>query len=133
VDSPTKHDDRHTSSAANLLDGFFNLWAPYGQGILLVGMMTEAVARRWLSDRTWRLQNVLYVFNASVLSAKTRTPGTTGSRPSGPSRFLGEASTCSTDRRPAEGGLLAAIVDGTFGDEAPAARAGPSKSLPSSP
>ncbi|MFP5370585.1 MAG: lysine 5,6-aminomutase subunit alpha TIM-barrel domain-containing protein, partial [Actinomycetes bacterium] len=35
-----------------LLDGFFNLaGALTGQGILLVGMMTEAVVTPWLSDR----------------------------------------------------------------------------------
>ena len=45
-----------------LLDGFFNLvGALTGQGILLVGMMTEAVVTPWLSDRDLALQNVRYV------------------------------------------------------------------------
>ena len=49
-----------------LLDGFFNLaGALTGQGILLVGMMTEAVVTPWLSDRDLALQNVRYVLNAA--------------------------------------------------------------------
>ena len=49
-----------------LLDGFFNLvGALTGQGILLVGMMTEAVVTPWLSDRDLALQNVRYVMNAA--------------------------------------------------------------------
>src|SRR5262247_899446 len=49
----------------NLLDGFFNLVGTMtGQGILLVGMMTEAVVTPWLSDRDIALQNVKYVLNA---------------------------------------------------------------------
>src|SRR6478609_7223627 len=49
-----------------LLDGFFNLAGVLtGQGILLVGMMTEAVVTPWLSDRDLALQNVRYVFNAA--------------------------------------------------------------------
>src|SRR3546814_9614311 len=49
-----------------LLNGFFNLiGAMTGQGILLVGMMTEAVVTPWLSDRDLALQNVRYVMNAA--------------------------------------------------------------------
>ncbi len=49
-----------------LLDGFFNLvGAMTGQGILLVGMMTEAVVTPFLSDRDLALQNVRYVMNAA--------------------------------------------------------------------
>ena len=49
-----------------LLDGFFNLaGAMTGQGILLVGMMTEAVVTPWLSDRDLALQNVRYVLDAA--------------------------------------------------------------------
>ena len=49
-----------------LLDGFFNLAGVMtGQGILLVGMMTEAVVTPWLSDRDLALQNVRYVLNAA--------------------------------------------------------------------
>ncbi|MGN6524507.1 MAG: lysine 5,6-aminomutase subunit alpha TIM-barrel domain-containing protein, partial [Actinomycetes bacterium] len=49
-----------------LLDGFFNLVGSLtGQGILLVGMMTEAVVTPFLSDRDLALQNVRYVLNAT--------------------------------------------------------------------
>src|SRR5205085_6570711 len=49
-----------------LLDGFFNLvGALTGQGILLVGMMTEAVVTPWISDRDLALQNVRYVLDAT--------------------------------------------------------------------
>ena len=49
-----------------LLDGFFNLvGAMTGQGILLVGMMTEAVVTPFLSDRDLALQNVRYVLEAA--------------------------------------------------------------------
>ena len=49
-----------------LLDGFFNLvGALTGQGILLVGMMTEAVVTPLLSDRDLALQNVRYVLDAA--------------------------------------------------------------------
>ena len=49
-----------------LLDGFFNLvGALTGQGILLVGMMTEAVVTPFLSDRDLALQNVRYVLDAA--------------------------------------------------------------------
>jgi beta-lysine 5,6-aminomutase alpha subunit len=49
-----------------LLDGFFNLaGAMTGQGILLVGMMTEAVVTPFLSDRDLALQNVHYTLRAA--------------------------------------------------------------------
>ena len=60
---PTKHMTGDVFRG-NLLDGFFNLvGALTGQGILLVGMMTEAVVTPWLSDRDIALQNVRYVLN----------------------------------------------------------------------
>ena len=61
---PTKHMTGDVFRG-NLLDGFFNLAGVMtGQGILLVGMMTEAVVTPWLSDRDIALQNVRYVLNA---------------------------------------------------------------------
>ena len=61
---PTKHMTGDVFRG-NLLDGFFNLvGALTGQGILLVGMMTEAVVTPWLSDRDIALQNVRYVLGA---------------------------------------------------------------------
>src|SRR3954449_12562614 len=62
---PTKHMTGDVFRG-NLLDGFFNLvGALTGQGILLVGMMTEAVVTPWLSDRDIALQNVRYVLDAT--------------------------------------------------------------------
>src|SRR5215831_17286708 len=61
---PTKHMTGDVFRG-NLLDGFFNLAGVLtGQGILLVGMMTEAVVTPWLSDRDIALQNVRYVLGA---------------------------------------------------------------------
>ena len=58
-----------------LLDGFFNLaGALTGQGILLVGMMTEAVVTPWLSDRDLALRNVRYVLNAAGNLAEDFAP-----------------------------------------------------------
>ena len=62
---PTKHMTGDVFRG-NLLDGFFNLvGALTGQGILLVGMMTEAVVTPWISDRDLALQNVRYVLDAA--------------------------------------------------------------------
>src|SRR5207248_1304833 len=62
---PTKHMTGDVFRG-NLLDGFFNLVGTLtGQGILLVGMMTEAVVTPWLSDRDIALQNVRYVLGAA--------------------------------------------------------------------
>ena len=62
---PTKHMTGDVFRG-NLLDGFFNLVGTLtGQGILLVGMMTEAVVTPWLSDRDIALQNVRYVLDAA--------------------------------------------------------------------
>ena len=59
-----------------LLDGFFNLvGALTGQGILLVGMMTEAVVTPWISDRDLALQNVRYVMNAAGKLHEDFRPG----------------------------------------------------------
>ena len=59
-----------------LLDGFFNLvGALTGQGILLVGMMTEAVVTPWLSDRDLALQNVRYVHERRRQPARGLPPG----------------------------------------------------------
>ncbi|MDQ3105368.1 MAG: lysine 5,6-aminomutase subunit alpha [Actinomycetota bacterium] len=104
-----------------LLDGFFNLvGALTGQGILLVGMMTEAVVTPWLSDRDLALQNVRYVLNAcGGLSEDFHPPpdGFINTR----ARLVLDESIDLLERilahsEPTHGaGLLAAIADGTFG------------------
>jgi beta-lysine 5,6-aminomutase alpha subunit len=97
-----------------LLDGFFNLaGAMTGQGILLVGMMTEAVVTPWLSDRDLALQNVRYVLNACGGLAEDFQPPPDGFIATRARKVLAE----SVDllERIVDDGLLSAIADGTFG------------------
>ncbi len=101
-----------------LLDGFFNLvGALTGQGILLVGMMTEAVVTPWLSDRDLALQNVRYVMNAAgKLHEDFRPSPGRLHRSSAPAQVLGGVGRpAGTDRSTTSNGLLDAIADGTFG------------------
>jgi beta-lysine 5,6-aminomutase alpha subunit len=104
-----------------LLDGFFNLvGAMTGQGILLVGMMTEAVVTPWLSDRDLALQNVRYVMNAAGRLTEDFHPPRDGFIQSRARQVLGEAVDLletivhDTDAS-GDPPLLAAIADGTFG------------------
>jgi beta-lysine 5,6-aminomutase alpha subunit len=104
-----------------LLDGFFNLaGAMTGQGILLVGMMTEAVVTPFLSDRDLALQNVRYVLNAAGGLTEDFHPPRDGFIQNRARQVLGEAVDL-LDRivhdNDAKGDapLLAAIADGTFG------------------
>ncbi len=97
-----------------LLDGFFNLvGAMTGQGILLVGMMTEAVVTPFLSDRDLALQNVRYVLNAAGGLTEDFHPPRDGFIQTRAREVLGE----SVDllERIVDDGLLPAIGDGTFG------------------
>ncbi|WP_433065663.1 lysine 5,6-aminomutase subunit alpha TIM-barrel domain-containing protein [Dactylosporangium sp. CS-033363] len=96
----------------NLLDGFFNLaGALTGQGILLVGMMTEAVVTPWLSDRDIALQNVRYVLRAAGNLHEDFTPGTFIRTRA--ALVLHEA--VELLEHIGQRGLLQAIADGTFG------------------
>ncbi len=105
-----------------LLDGFFNLvGAMTGQGILLVGMMTEAVVTPFLSDRDLALQNVRYVMNAAGGLVEDFHPPRDGFIQTRARHVLGEA--VQLLERIVDGGprsrrgdgLLPAIADGTFG------------------
>ena len=104
-----------------LLDGFFNLvGALTGQGILLVGMMTEAVVTPWLSDRDLALQNVRYVMNAAGRLHEDFHPAPGGFIRERAATVLGEAiqllEEIGADSDAAgDPPLLAAIADGTFG------------------
>ena len=107
-----------------LLDGFFNLvGAMTGQGILLVGMMTEAVVTPWLSDRDLALQNVRYVLNAAGGLTEDFHPPRDGLIQTRARQVLGEAvdlldaivSDTTTRGTAHPQPLLAAIADGTFG------------------
>ncbi len=84
-----------------LLDGFFNLvGALTGQGILLVGMMTEAVVTPWLSDRDLALQNVRYVMDAAGdLHEDFRPEPRRLHRPAGPPGAGGDDRPARPDRR----------------------------------
>jgi beta-lysine 5,6-aminomutase alpha subunit len=98
----------------NLLDGFFNLaGALTGQDILLVGMMTEAVATPWLSDRDTALRNVRYVLGAAGGLAEDFAPPAGGFIARRAHRVLAEA--VDLLERIVDDGLLDAIADGTFG------------------
>jgi beta-lysine 5,6-aminomutase alpha subunit len=108
---PTKHMTGDVFRG-NLLDGFFNLaGALTGQGILLVGMMTEAVVTPWLSDRDIALQNVRYVLNGAGNLHEDFTPGPFIRGRAG--HVLGEA--IDLLERIVDDGMLNAIADGTFG------------------
>ncbi|MFL6176111.1 MAG: lysine 5,6-aminomutase subunit alpha [Ornithinibacter sp.] len=107
-----------------LLDGFFNLGgAMTGQGILLVGMMTEAVVTPWLSDRDLALQNVRYVLNAAGGLTEDFHPPHDGLIQTRARQVLAEAvglldtivSDTATRGTAHPQPLLAAIADGTFG------------------
>jgi beta-lysine 5,6-aminomutase alpha subunit len=110
---PTKHMTGDVFRG-NLLDGFFNMVGTLtGQGILLVGMMTEAVVTPWLSDRDIALQNVRYVLNACGGLHEDFVPAPGGFIQQRAHQVLDEAIELleTIDRR----GLLTAIGEGTFG------------------
>ncbi|MDQ6686248.1 MAG: lysine 5,6-aminomutase subunit alpha [Actinomycetota bacterium] len=99
-----------------LLDGFFNLvGALTGQGILLVGMMTEAVVTPWISDRDLALQNVRYVMNATGDLHEDFQPTPGGFIAQRGRQVLGESIDLLDRIADHEHGLLDAIADGTFG------------------
>jgi len=110
---PTKHMTGDVFRG-NLLDGFFNLAGVLtGQGILLVGMMTEAVVTPWLSDRDIALQNVRYVLGAAGGLHEDFVPAPGGFIQRRAQQVLGEA--VALLERIVDDGLLEAIGDGTFG------------------
>jgi beta-lysine 5,6-aminomutase alpha subunit len=101
-----------------LLDGFFNLaGALTGQGILLVGMMTEAVVTPFLSARDLALQNVRYVLDAAGGLREDSRPAPGGFIQQRAHAVLDDA-VALLEKIVAEPGrapLLEAIGDGTFG------------------
>jgi beta-lysine 5,6-aminomutase alpha subunit len=97
-----------------LLDGFFNLvGAMTGQGILLVGMMTEAVVTPWISDRDLALQNVRYVMGAAGNLHEDFRPAPDGFIAQRARQVLAESVELLEEI--VDDGLLNAIGDGTFG------------------
>ncbi|KGN38664.1 lysine 5,6-aminomutase subunit alpha [Knoellia subterranea] len=123
---PTKHMTGDVFRG-NLLDGFFNLVGTLtGQGILLVGMMTEAVVTPWISDRDIALQNVRYVLNAAGGLTEDFHPPRDGFIQTRARQVLGEAIGLLDDiaAEPGKAPLLEAIADGTFGEMKRPATAG---------
>ncbi|WP_107765599.1 lysine 5,6-aminomutase subunit alpha [Nocardioides terrigena] len=99
-----------------LLDGFFNLvGALTDQGILLVGMMTEAVVTPWISDRDLALQNVRYVMDSAGKLHEDFHPAPGGFINLRAREVLGESIGLLEDIKAHDNGLLDAIADGTFG------------------
>ena len=104
-----------------MLDAFFNLaGALTGQGILLVGMMTEAVVTPWLSDRDLALQNVRYVLNAAGNLHEDFRPSPDGFIVQRARQVLAETidlldEIVHDSDDAGDPPLLAAIADGTFG------------------
>ena len=110
---PTKHMTGNVFGGY-LLDGFFNLaGAMTGQGILLIGMMTEGIVTPFLSDRDLALENVRYVLGAAGNLHEDFHPPRDGFVATRARQVLSEAVDL-LDRIAADG-LLPAIADGTFG------------------
>ncbi|MDX6225712.1 MAG: beta-lysine 5,6-aminomutase alpha subunit [Frankiales bacterium] len=110
---PTKHMSGNVF-AGYLLDAFFNLVGVMtGQGIILVGMMTEGIHTPFLSDRDLALENVNYVRNAVGDLAEDFRPAPGGFVVERAHRVLGES--VELLERIVDDGLLDAIADGTFG------------------
>ena len=99
-----------------LLNAFFNLaGAMTDQGILLVGMMTEAVVTPWLSDRDLALQNVRYVLDAAGGLHEDFHPAPDGFIAQRANQVLAESIDLLEKILDHDKGLLDAIADGTFG------------------
>jgi beta-lysine 5,6-aminomutase alpha subunit len=112
---PTKHMTGDVFGGY-LLDGFFNLaGALTGQGILLVGMMTEAVVTPWLSDRDLALRNVRYVLEAAGNLHEDFAPPRGGFIDRRAHTVLTEAVQLLERIADHPEGLIQAIADGTFG------------------
>ncbi len=88
-----------------------------GQGILLVGMMTEAVVTPFLSDRDLALQNVRYVLDSAGNLHEDFHPAPGGFIQSRAHQVLDEAVDLleAIVAEPGKAPLLEAIGDGTFG------------------
>jgi beta-lysine 5,6-aminomutase alpha subunit len=112
---PTKHMTGDVFGGY-LLDGFFNLaGALTGQGILLVGMMTEAVVTPWLSDRDLALRNVRYVLEAAGNLHEDFAPPKGGFIDRRAHAVLTDAMQLLERIADHPQGLIQAIADGTFG------------------
>jgi beta-lysine 5,6-aminomutase alpha subunit len=110
---PTKHMTGNVF-AGYLLDAFFNLVGVLtGQGIILIGMMTEGIHTPFLSDRDLALENVRYVVRAARGLDEDFHPPPDGLIATRARQVLAE----SVDllARICDESLLDAIAAGTFG------------------
>jgi beta-lysine 5,6-aminomutase alpha subunit len=110
---PTKHMTGNIF-AGYLLDAFFNLvGVTTGQGIILVGMMTEGIHTPFLSDRDLALENVRYVRTAAGNLAEDFRPPADGFIANRARQVLSES--IDLLDRICDQTLLTAIAEGTFG------------------
>jgi beta-lysine 5,6-aminomutase alpha subunit len=110
---PTKHMTGNIF-AGYLLDAFFNLvGVTTGQGIILVGMMTEGIHTPFLSDRDLALENVRYVRTAAGDLAEDFRPPADGFIATRARQVLAES--IELLNRICDQTLLTAIAEGTFG------------------
>jgi beta-lysine 5,6-aminomutase alpha subunit len=110
---PTKHMTGNIF-AGYLLDAFFNLvGVTTGQGIILVGMMTEGIHTPFLSDRDLALENVRYVRTAAGDLAEDFRPPADGFIATRARQVLAES--IDLLDRICDQTLLTAIAEGTFG------------------
>ena len=110
---PTKHMSGNVFGGY-LLDAFFNLVGMMtGQGIILVGMMTEGIVTPFLSDRDLALENVRYVRSAAGRLVEDFHPPADGFIARRARQVLAES--IELLERICDDTLLAAIADGTFG------------------
>jgi beta-lysine 5,6-aminomutase alpha subunit len=110
---PTKH---MTGNIFNgyLLDAFFNLVSVMtGQGIILIGMLSEGVHTPFLSDRDLALENVRYVREAAGRLHEDFVPAPGGFIHQRAQQVMGES--IELLERIVDDSLLGAIADGTFG------------------
>ena len=110
---PTKHMTGNVFGGY-LLDAFFNLAGMMtGQGIILVGMMTEGIVTPFLSDRDLALENVRYVRSACGGLGEDFHPPKDGFIATRARQVLAES--IELLERICDDTLLQAIADGTFG------------------
>jgi beta-lysine 5,6-aminomutase alpha subunit len=110
---PTKHMTGNIF-AGYLLDAFFNLAGMMtGQGIILIGMMTEGIHTPFLSDRDLALENVRYVRDAVGALAGDFRPSPDGFVATRARQVLSES--IDLLERVCDSSLLTAIAEGTFG------------------
>ncbi|HVF20174.1 MAG TPA: lysine 5,6-aminomutase subunit alpha [Mycobacteriales bacterium] len=110
---PTKHMTGNVF-AGYLLDALFNLVGYMtGQGIILIGMMTEGIHTPFLSDRDLALENITYIRNAAGKLGQDWHPAKDGVVVRRAHQVLAES--VELLERVCDETLLTSIARGTFG------------------